>query len=1122
MAYNNETRTFTVGSDDELNSTIANLDAIGKTGNNNTLSAGAYTIRFTRNITLDGTAGGTYASQNADGTTGRPLTLNSGSALYTVSGSSQLYALNLTNGTSVTIDGGGFTLDGNGANTNGAQAYNGFFVYNGQVAIQNLTIANTLAQGGNGAPGNSGGGAGLGGGLFVAGTGNLDGSGNPLVTGGNVTLMNVSFSNNRAVGGAGGTESSPDYRPGYSPSGGGGLLGGNGRAFTGGGVGLDAVGGANGNGTNGTFVSGGGGGLILGAAPGGGTNGGSNGGGGGGAYSGGFGLGGRPGTGAGGGGVGGTNRDNGGFGGGGSGGGGGAFGGGGSTNGRGDGGPGGFGGGGASQARGGFGGGGSAPGLSGSGGGLGAGADVFVQEGGILIIQGTATLGAGTVAGGAGTNFPGAGLGSGLFLQGNQSVTLAPGTGQALTVNGVIADQSGSRAQITVPASPSFGAGQGFSPGTGSLIIGPGAVLLAPVTTPGGAALTANTYTGGTTIQQGGTLQLASAGAAGSGEIRFASMLGAATARLSLTQNAQPTSGGTFFNTLNNFGFGSQLDLEGLANGQVGYNAVNSTITVTGSRAGTPVSQTFGLSNPRGTNFVAESDGQGGTLVTLQAPPVFTWNTSALPSLKMDDIFATVTKDDLTATPESTATFTRQDGTLVVLRGSNLSKSSTTPGLTPFVFTGNVASATVESPVGTIVATIDNVNVGLDAFLGNSISQGMSDDSHIYTQSYNADVIRQLFRGDNLVRNNSAGGHFLSGYDGNDTLLGGDGDDVLDGGSGNDVIGGGAGNDTLVNGAGNDTFTGGTGTDTLVFNSRLADATVTRDGAYTLITGPEGQDRVNTVERYRFTDATVVTDDGSPLVDDLFYLAANRDVLAAGVDADDHYASFGWKEGRDPNALFSTSGYLAANRDVRQAGIDPLEHYDQFGWKEGRDPSAAFDNELYLARNPDVKAAGIDPLAHYLQFGQAEGRQIYAAIGKASDLGTHPGFDAEYYLLSNPDIAGAANAAGGDTFAFAYQHWTEFGWKEGRNPNAVFDTNGYLDAYRDVKAAGVDPLMHYDQFGWKEGRDPSKSFDTTSYLAAYGDVAQAKFDPMLHYLQSGAIEGRPTFGDTMFGYGSQG
>ncbi|KMO35124.1 SwmB domain-containing protein [Methylobacterium aquaticum] len=366
------------------------------------------------------------------------------------------------------------------------------------------------------------------------------------------------------------------------------------------------------------------------------------------------------------------------------------------------------------------------------------------------------------------------------------------------------------------------------------------------------------------------------------------------------------------------------------------------------------------------------------------------------------------------------------------------------------------------------------------------------------------------------------------GQDGDDTLYGEDGDDVLDGGAGNDVVFGGPGDDTIVNSPGDDILIGGhnadglPGTDTLVFTSRLADTTITRDGAFALIAGPEGRDRVTGFERYQFTDVTVTVSDGASLVDDLFYLANNKDVLAAGQDADAHYVAYGWKEGRDPNALFSTTGYLAANPEVRAAGQNPLQHYDQSGWMEGRDPSAAFDTELYLARNPDVRAAGLDPLRHYLEYGQGEGREIDAAIGKAADLAVHPGFDAEFYLLSYADVARAAMTSGKDPFAYAYEHYQTYGWKEGRNPNAAFDTQGYLDTYQDVKAAGIDPLMHYDEYGWKEGRDPSKGFDTTAYLVAYADVAQAKLDPMQHYLQYGALEGREAFGDTTFGSGLTG
>ena len=258
-----------------------------------------------------------------------------------------------------------------------------------------------------------------------------------------------------------------------------------------------------------------------------------------------------------------------------------------------------------------------------------------------------------------------------------------------------------------------------------------------------------------------------------------------------------------------------------------------------------------------------------------------------------------------------------------------------------------------------------------------------------------------------------------------------------------------------------------------------------------------------------FTDGSVKISDGNPLVNNIYYDSHNNDVFSAQLDPDQHYAQYGWHEGRDPNAFFSTNGYLAANHDVAATGLNPLAQYDQSGWKQGRDPSANFDNELYLKNNPDVAQAGLDPLAHYLQYGQAEGRQAYAAIGKASDLAVHTGFDPEYYLLSNPDVAKAALAQGGDTFAFAYQNYqSSVGQQAGHNPNAYFDVAYYLANNPDVAAAHIDPLTHYDLYGWKEGRNPSAAFNTAAYEHANPDVAAAHIDPLQHYLQYGALEGR--------------
>jgi len=309
---------------------------------------------------------------------------------------------------------------------------------------------------------------------------------------------------------------------------------------------------------------------------------------------------------------------------------------------------------------------------------------------------------------------------------------------------------------------------------------------------------------------------------------------------------------------------------------------------------------------------------------------------------------------------------------------------------------------------------------------------------------------------------------------------------------------------------------GGTGNDTATFAFPLTEATVTYSGNQVIIDvrntpnqffPPElpGHFVLTGIEKFVFTDGTVDNNDGSPLVDDLFYYSTYRDIWNAHADPDAHYNSFGWHEGRDPNAFFSTALYLSANPDVRASGVNPLSHFDTSGWKEGRISSINFDPAQYLSANPDVATANIDPLGHFLANGAQEGRQPFAP----SELIVGNGFDYVYYLNNNPDV----KAAGADPF----QHFQTFGWKEGRNPNALFDTKGYLNTYTDVKAANVNPLDHYNSFGWHEGRDPSVNFDTTSYLAAYPDVNAAHINPLLHFLVFGIHEGRSPFADGTWG-----
>ena len=307
-------------------------------------------------------------------------------------------------------------------------------------------------------------------------------------------------------------------------------------------------------------------------------------------------------------------------------------------------------------------------------------------------------------------------------------------------------------------------------------------------------------------------------------------------------------------------------------------------------------------------------------------------------------------------------------------------------------------------------------------------------------------------------------------------------------------------------------------------------------------------------------------------MDESYYYARNPDVARAGADAFQHYMAYGWKEGRDPNAFFSTQYYLATNAAVSMGGTNPLQDFGSGGWARGSNPSQAFFIDVYRAAHPEIPD-NVDPLQYYMQSGdktvysdplinadhyaaQKPGiSNIFDAISDYHTVGWKQGldpsawFNTNFYLWNNPDV----KAAGVDPL----QHFEAFGWKEGRAANPYFSSSAYLQANPDAAAAGknpllaflinaaptatpdqtayltkeaaafdsayylahnpdvaashIDPLFHYEQYGWREGRDPSAAFSSAKYLSAYADVKAAVTDPLRHYVTYGLNEGRSTF-----------
>lgn len=157
-------------------------------------------------------------------------------------------------------------------------------------------------------------------------------------------------------------------------------------------------------------------------------------------------------------------------------------------------------------------------------------------------------------------------------------------------------------------------------------------------------------------------------------------------------------------------------------------------------------------------------------------------------------------------------------------------------------------------------------------------------------------------------------------------------------------------------------------------------------------------------------------------------------------------------------------------------GDDPVAHFLDHGWREGRQPNPYFAPEWYLRQNPDVLRAGLNPLLHYLRHGEGERRAPCAW------------FDLAWYATRHAAPAGRT----------LLWHFLQQRCGAAVSPLPEFDPDFYLTTYPDIGAAGVDPFEHYLHWGYREGRDPSAAFDTKYYLRRYldGDLAE---NPLLHY-----------------------
>ena len=134
------------------------------------------------------------------------------------------------------------------------------------------------------------------------------------------------------------------------------------------------------------------------------------------------------------------------------------------------------------------------------------------------------------------------------------------------------------------------------------------------------------------------------------------------------------------------------------------------------------------------------------------------------------------------------------------------------------------------------------------------------------------------------------------------------------------------------------------------------------------------------------------------------------------------------------------------------------------------DSNQLFNETYYLDGNLDISIALSNNIIsnafnHFSQFGQFERRNPSAF------------FDTDYYLRNNGDVAAAVQ----NNSITAFEHFIEFGQFEKRNPNYLFNTNVYLQQNPDVAAAvqrdELTGIEHFIKYGINEGRTYAQLFN---------------------------------------------
>ncbi|MEE9320404.1 MAG: M12 family metallopeptidase [Granulosicoccus sp.] len=160
---------------------------------------------------------------------------------------------------------------------------------------------------------------------------------------------------------------------------------------------------------------------------------------------------------------------------------------------------------------------------------------------------------------------------------------------------------------------------------------------------------------------------------------------------------------------------------------------------------------------------------------------------------------------------------------------------------------------------------------------------------------------------------------------------------------------------------------------------------------------------------------------------------------------------------------------------------DSVMHYRESGLSNGNGPTivikpdATLPDGVYLGQRDHLSTGDIASIN---------------AVYKKDENSIPNGFDAEYYLEQNTDVA---DAFGEDNHQGAYIHWYRHGMQEGRAPSLAFDPKYYLEQNPVIaEELGSENYTgayeHFINIGIHKGSRGSIHFDPKYYIEANPDL----------------------------------